>query len=60
MEAVKEAQPKILNPKPVSFNWKENPSIQTLLDVLANTIAEEFIETAQQHPEVFKEKGDSK
>ncbi len=60
MEILKETQPKIQNPKPVSYRWKENPSIQMLLDVLANTLSEEFIETAKQHPETFKQHGGTK
>lgn len=42
------------------FCWKENVAIQNLLDVLASTLADEFIETAKQNPDVFSNNGGSK
>ncbi len=38
-----------------SFSHVENPAIQKLLDVVAATLAEEYIQTARQNPDVFKE-----
>lgn len=42
------------------FFWKKNAGIQNLLDVLASSLADEFIETAKQHPEAFKQNGGAK
>lgn len=61
MQSVKEKTKKECNTKqPATFSWKENVVIQNLLNVIATTLAEEFIETAKQNPEVFSENGGSK
>ena len=36
-----------------SINWKDSPSIQRLLDVISSILAEEYIATAKENPEVF-------
>jgi len=38
-----------------SLNWKDNLSVQKLLDVIASIIADEYIQIAKQNPEVFSE-----
>ena len=35
------------------ISWKDNPSIQKLLDVIASILAEEYIQIAKQDPKVF-------
>ena len=49
----------IPNPKEedfqISLNWKENPAVKKLLDAIVATLAEEYIETAKQNPDIFKE-----
>jgi hypothetical protein len=35
------------------ISWKDNPPIQKLLDVIVSILAEEYIQTAKQNPEVF-------
>jgi hypothetical protein len=37
----------------LSFNYQDNPSIQGLLDLIANIIATAYIQTARQNPTVF-------
>ncbi len=37
----------------IHFNWKDSPSVQRLLDVISSILAEEYIATAKQNPEVF-------
>ncbi len=37
----------------VSLDWKDNPSVQKLLDVVVSIIAEEYIQIAKKNPEVF-------
>ena len=34
---------------PLSFNWADNPDIQRLLDVVAEIIANEYIEVAKRN-----------
>ncbi len=41
--------------RPISLSWAENPAVQKLLDVVASIIAEEYIQTARQNPEVLRE-----
>jgi len=36
-----------------AVSWKDNPSIQKLLDVIVSILAEEYIQTARQNPAVF-------
>ncbi len=36
-----------------NLNWKDSPSIQKLLDVIANIIATEYVQTARENPTVF-------
>ena len=43
----------------IMFNWKDNPSIQKVLDTIASIIADEYIQIAKQNPDVFT-KGGSK
>lgn len=38
----------------LSLNWANNPAVQNLLDVLVSIIAEEYIDVAQQNPDLFK------
>jgi len=44
---------KIIQKERFSFNWKDSPSIQRLLDVVSSILAEEYIMIAKQNPEVF-------
>lgn len=37
----------------MAINWNDSPSVQRLLDVLSSILAEEYIATAKQNPEVF-------
>ena len=37
----------------ISLNWKENPSAKKLLDAIVSILAEEYIETAKQNPDIF-------
>lgn len=37
----------------VSLSWKENPAAKKLLDNLVSILAEEYIKTAKEHPEIF-------
>ena len=39
----------------ISLSWKENPSSKKLLDAIVSTLAEEYIETAKQNPDIFTE-----
>ncbi len=38
-----------------SLNWKENPSVKKLLDAIVTSLAEEYIETAKNNPDIFTE-----
>ena len=38
-----------------AFNWPDNPAVQKLLDVVADIIAEEYIQTVRKHPATFRE-----
>jgi hypothetical protein len=37
----------------LDLNWKENPAVKKLLDAIASSLAEEYIETAKQNPDIF-------
>lgn len=37
----------------IGLNYTDNPSVQKLLDTIANIIADEYIEKAKQNPEIF-------
>ena len=39
----------------ISLDWQENPAAKKLLDALASILAEEYIETAKQNPDIFTE-----
>jgi len=38
----------------INLNWVNNPAVQNLLDVMVSIIAEEYIDVAQQNPDLFK------
>lgn len=38
---------------PVSLNLSENPAVKKLLDVIVLSLAEEYIQTARENPEIF-------
>jgi len=40
----------------VTFDWKNSASVQHLLDVISSILAEEYIVTAKENPEVFIKK----
>ncbi len=40
--------------KTISLRWIDNPKVQELLDVVISIIAEEYIDVAQQNPDLFK------
>ena len=42
---------------PISLNWRDNPDIQKLLDVISEIIANEYIEVAKKNIDVFSERG---
>jgi len=37
----------------LDLNWKENPAAKKLLDAIVSSLAEEYIETAKQNPDIF-------
>ncbi len=37
----------------LDLNWKANPAAKKLLDAIVSTLAEEYIETAKQNPDIF-------
>ena len=37
-----------------NLNWKDNLSVQKLLDVIASIIADEYIQIAKQNKDVFE------
>lgn len=39
----------------ISLDWKTNPSSKKLLDAIVAILTEEYIETAKQNPDIFKE-----
>jgi len=41
----------------ISLSWKDSSSIKQLLDVIANIIAQEYINVAQGNPTLFTIKG---
>ncbi|MDD5109229.1 MAG: hypothetical protein PHC29_06980 [Candidatus Omnitrophica bacterium] len=41
----------------ISLGWKDSSSIKQLLDVIANIIAQEYINVAQTNPYLFNIKG---
>jgi len=44
----------------IGLNYTDNPSVQKLLDTIANIIADEYIEKAKQNHEIFLEIGGKK
>jgi hypothetical protein len=40
-----------------NLNWKDNLSVQKLLDVIASIIADEYIQIAKQNPDTFSNNG---
>jgi len=44
----------------IGLNYIDNPSVQKLLDTIANIIADEYIEKAKQNPEIFLDNGGKK
>jgi hypothetical protein len=54
MAPLVKATPDLLASDPsVSLSWKENPAAKKLLDNLVSILAEEYIKTAKEHPEIF-------
>ena len=43
-----------------NLNWKDNLSVQKLLDVIASIIADEYIQIAKQNPAIFTNNGGPK
>jgi len=41
----------------IGLNYTDNPSVQKLLDTIANIIADEYIKKAKQNPETFLDNG---
>jgi len=41
----------------ISLSYANNPSVQKLLDAIANIIADEYINKAKQNPEIFLDNG---
>ncbi len=39
---------------PISLNWKDNPDVQKLLDVISSIIADEYIQIAKKNKDVFE------
>lgn len=46
---------KIIPKEAISFNWKDSPSLQHLLDTISSILAEEYITIAKQNPVAFSE-----
>ncbi len=46
--------------QPISLSWIGSPSVQKLMDVIASIIAEEYIQIAEQNPDVFSGNGGKK
>ena len=44
----------------ISLSYANNPSVQKLLDAIANIIADEYISKAKQNPEIFLDYGGKK
>jgi len=44
----------------IGLNYTDNPSVQKLLDVIANIIADEYIYKAKQNPKIFLDYGGKK
>ena len=44
----------------ISLSYTDNPSVQKLLDTIADIIADEYIESAKQNPEIFLDYGGKK
>ncbi len=44
----------------INLNWKDDLSVQKLLDVIASIIADEYIQIAKQNPDTFSNSGDPK
>ena len=56
--AIKQMHSDIKSPAcPISLNWRDNPDNQKLLDVISETIANEYIEVAKKNIYVFSERG---
>jgi len=41
----------------LQLSWQDSPSIQRLLDVIADIIAKEYVQIARQNPTVFSGQG---
>jgi len=55
---IKQTHPDIKTPPcPISLNWRDNPDIQKLLDVISEIIANEYIEVAKKNKDIFSEGG---
>jgi hypothetical protein len=48
---------RVNNNQRFDFDWKSSSSIKQLLDVIANIIAQEYINVAQGNPTLFTIKG---
>ncbi len=50
------------NPRiqPTNLHWRDDLSVQELLDVVASIIADEYIEIAKKNKDVFLNKGGQK
>ena len=44
----------------ISLSYANNPSVQKLLDAIANIITDEYINKAKQNPEIFLDYGGKK
>ncbi len=57
--AVKQAKPHIKPlTKPISFDWVDNSSVKTLLDIISSILAEEYTQIAKNNPEMFLNQGE--
>ncbi len=54
------AEEKKLQDERLRLSHTDNVCVRNLLDVIAQNIAEEFMDTVKKNPEVFKEKEESK
>ena len=39
------------------LTWAEDPAVKRLLDVVASILAEEYVQTVRQHPDMFSRNG---
>ncbi|MFA5156984.1 MAG: hypothetical protein WC532_06295 [Candidatus Omnitrophota bacterium] len=54
-----EVKEKATKREKINLDWKNNLSIQHLLDAISSILASEYIIIVKQNPEVFRDRGDN-